>query len=122
MKLKLDENIGSRGQNLLKAAGHDVSTIVEQNLTSAPDTEVISVCQQEARCLVTLDLDFSNPLNFQPSLYSGIAVLRLPKQPNYQDLKDAVQTLANALQSNDIAGKLWIVQRGSVRIYQEGES
>jgi hypothetical protein len=119
MKFKLDENIGDRGQELFRQAGFDVATIVEQQLTSAPDTEVIAVCQRERKCLVTLDLDFSNPLTFQPSLYSGIAVLQLPRRPNYQDLLDAVQTLIRALQEMDIQGKLWIVQRGSVRIYQE---
>jgi len=82
MKFKLDENIGQRGKQLFIDAGFDVSTVVEQKLTGAPDSELIMVCQQEKRCLVTLDLDFSNPLNYQPSPYSGIAVLRLPKQLN----------------------------------------
>ncbi len=45
MKFKLDENIGYRGQSLLRQEGYDVATIVEQNLISAPDTKVISVCQ-----------------------------------------------------------------------------
>ena len=119
MKFKLDENIGYRGQDLLRRAGYDVATIVEQNLIGAPDTEVISVCQEEQRCLVTLDLDFSNPLQFKPSRYSGIAVLRLPKQPSHPDLLEAVQTLVNALKTMDITGKLWIIQKGTVRIYQE---
>jgi hypothetical protein len=119
MKFKLDENIGDRGQDLFRQAGFDVSTIVEQALMGAPDSEVIAVCQREQRCLVTLDLDFSNPLNFQPSLYSGTAVLRLPRRPNHQDFLDAVKTLIKALQEMDIRGQLWIVQRGSVRIYQE---
>jgi predicted nuclease of predicted toxin-antitoxin system len=57
MKMKLDENIGKRGQGLLKDAGHDVCTILEQNLQSAPDPIVIEVCRVEQRCLVTLDLD-----------------------------------------------------------------
>jgi predicted nuclease of predicted toxin-antitoxin system len=119
MKFKLDENIGYRGQDLLRQAGHDVSTIVEQKLISAPDTEVIAVCQQEQRCLVTLDLDFSNPLQFKPSRYSGIAVLRLPRQPSHADLLEAMQTLVNALEKMDIVGRLWIIQKGTVRIYQE---
>ena len=69
--------------------------------------------------MVTLDLDFSNPINFQPALYSGIAVLRLPKRANYQDLIEAIQTLIAALRSMDIQGNLWIIQRGNIRIYQE---
>ena len=118
MKLKLDENIGQRGKGLLVEAGHDVATVLEQNLQSAPDTTVIEVCQVEERCLVTLDLDFSNPLNFDPTQYSGIAVLRLPNQAAHQDLLDAIVTLIGALNTEDIQGKLWIVQRGQIRIYQ----
>jgi Domain of unknown function (DUF5615) len=40
MKMKLDENIGQRGKALLMEAGHDVCTILEQNLQSAPDPSI----------------------------------------------------------------------------------
>jgi predicted nuclease of predicted toxin-antitoxin system len=119
MKIKLDENIGQRGKALLVEAGHDVATVLEQNLQSAPDTEVIEVCRSEDRCLVTLDLDFSNPLRFSPSQYRGIAVLRLPNRPTNQDLIEAILTLINALKGQSISGNLWIVQRGQIRIYQQ---
>jgi predicted nuclease of predicted toxin-antitoxin system len=113
VKLKLDENLGKRGYDLLQSAGHDVMTVQQQNLTSATDVDLIQVCQTEQRCLVTLDLDFSNPLRF-----SGIAVLRLPSKPSSQDLEDAVRTLVGGLERESIQGQLWIVQRGQIRIYQ----
>jgi predicted nuclease of predicted toxin-antitoxin system len=119
MKMKLDENIGKRGQALLKEAGYDVCTILEQNLQSAPDPTVIEVCRIEQRCLVTLDLDFSNPLQYNPSEYSGIAILRLPKRPSQQDLLGAIETLINALKTEIIDRKLWIIKRGQIRIYQQ---
>lgn len=119
MKFKLDENIRQRGINQLKQAGHDVSTVLEQGLTSATDPTVIAVCQSEQRCLVTLDLDFSNPLQFNPSEYSDIAVLRLPPRANPQDLNDAIQTLIGGLEREEITGNLWIIQRGRIRIYQQ---
>jgi predicted nuclease of predicted toxin-antitoxin system len=118
MKMKLDENLGTRGKALLVEVGHDVCTILEQNLQSAPDPTVIEVCRVEQRCLVTLDLDFSNPLQYNPANYSGIAVLRLPRRPSQQDLLDVIVTLINALKTETIVGKLWIIKQGQIRIYQ----
>lgn len=44
----------------------------------AEEAALIELCRQEGRAIVTLDLDFANPLRFKPSHFSGIAVLRLP--------------------------------------------
>jgi len=51
--------------------------------------------------------------------FSGIAVLRLPSRATPGELNDAVQTLIGGLEREDITGKLWIVQRGRIRIYQQ---
>ena len=118
MRLKLDENLGKKAADVLGALGHDVQTVLEQGMSRAPDEEVIRLCQSEQRCLVTLDLDFGNPLVFDPSAYRGIAVLRLPGRPSHQDIVDACQSLAAGLENADITGKLWIVQRGRIREYQ----
>ncbi len=118
MKFKLDENLGAFAASLFRQAGHDVATVFEQNLTSASDRKLIDVCCSEDRCLVTLDLDFSNPLVFRPSAYAGIAVLRLPPKTETNDLRDAVRTLLGGLIQKEIKGRLWVVQRRTIREYQ----
>ena len=118
MKLKMDENLGRRGAELLRQAGHEVVTVAEQALSSASDRKLITLCRKEERCLVTLDLDFGNPLLFEPSQYAGIAVLRLPPRPSPHDLLDAIRTLIRAFAQGAIQGKLWVVQRGKIREYQ----
>jgi predicted nuclease of predicted toxin-antitoxin system len=118
MKIKLDENLGRRCVALLREAGHDVATVFQQQLAGADDNRVIQVCAAEQRCLLTLDLDFSNPLRFSPGDYAGIAVIRLPAKPSHEDLINAVETFIAALFSNAIDGRLWIVEKGRIRIYR----
>ena len=122
MKIKLDENIGNRGVEILSAAGHDVATVVEQTLCSASDQILLDVCSAESRCLVTLDLGFSNPILFNPSQHAGIAVLRLPKKATQIDLLTALVNLVKAFERDSIQGKLWIVERHRIRVYRPDET
>lgn len=119
MKFKVDENLGRRCRDILTEAGHDVSTVASERIHSIADTELIERCRAENRCLVTLDLGFANPLTFLPSRHSGIVVLRLPAKPSAVDLSALIRTLVDALAKEEIAGKLWIVEIGRVRVYQE---
>ena len=118
MKLKLDENLGSAARVALEAAGHDVSTVPAQGLQESLDDDLILQCKREGRALVTLDLDFANPLRFEPADYPGIAVLRLPSEPSARVLNELLQTLAGALEREQLEGRLWIIEIGRLRVYQ----
>jgi len=62
VKIKTDENIGWRAVELLRAAGHDVTTVFDQKMTGSTDEAVFAACCTEQRALVTLDRDFGEPL------------------------------------------------------------
>jgi predicted nuclease of predicted toxin-antitoxin system len=67
LRIKLDENIGRRGVELLRARGHDVMTVLDQNLRGVTDETLFDVCIAEERALITLDRDFGQILRFPPS-------------------------------------------------------
>lgn len=117
MKFKLDENLGQAAAEALRAAGHDVATVAEERLQGAPDVQVLDAAHAETRCLVTLDLEFGNPLVFDPAKYSGIVVIRLPARATHAALLGSVQTLLQAVISRSVVGKLWIVHRSQIREY-----
>ncbi len=118
MLLKLDENFGKRGENVFRSYGHDVATVFDQNLSGTEDQNLVAVCHAEKRALVTLDLDFSNPFEFPPLNYSGIAVIRLKARFTLQELEHTCAQLAHKLAEMPIDGKLWIVQRDRIRQYE----
>ena len=118
MKLKLDENLGKTPFELLKESGYNVCNVSMQNLQGADDDSLIKQVKQDERILVTLDLDFANPLRFPPHNYNGIAVLRLPSKASSKDLLNLTQTLSIALKESDISKHLWIVEKDRIRIFQ----
>lgn len=118
MKLKLDENLGGHALRFLEEARWDVSSVARQNLCGTSDRDLIEICAAEGRCLVTLDLDFSNPLQFPPDRYAGIIVLRLPKRPSGQDITDCLSALVAAISpAESLAGTLRVISKGKIREY-----
>ena len=117
MKFKLDENLDPRAAAILQTAGHDAVTVADQSLQGAEDISVFEVCQREQRCLITLDLDFSNLLDFPPETSAGIVILRHPK-PRLRSWLSLTEQLSVALRRDDPTGRLWIVEPNRIRIHQ----
>jgi predicted nuclease of predicted toxin-antitoxin system len=65
-------------QESLRALGHDVDTVLAEELTGAADVDVWEAAQAASRFLITQDLDFSDVRAFQPGSHAGILLLRLP--------------------------------------------
>ncbi len=115
MKFKVDENMPVEVAALLANAGHDAVTVPDQRLGGQPDIDVATVCRQENRAIVTLDLDFSDIRAYPPTDYGGIIVLRLARLDKNRILS-AFQRLLPVLDQEPLTGKLWIVDDTTVRM------
>ncbi len=122
MKFKLDENIGLRGLAFLEAHGHDVMTVRDQGLEGVADEELFEICSAEDRALVTLDHDFGHVLRFPPEKSAGIVVLEVGTRATLQGILDRLSDLLAVLESHSLAGALWIVEPGRVRIHLDDDA
>lgn len=118
MKFKLDENFGTRTQRLFAGAGHDVITVEAQRLCGCTDQRLFDVCSAETRCLITLDLDFADIRRFPPDGAAGVVVVRLPPNPTLPILEARVRDLLSTLGTRPLAGRIWIVEPGRIRVHQ----
>ena len=117
MKFKLDENIGRRGLELMRSAGHDVMTVREQNLQGSDDETLFAVCKDEKRVLVTLDHDFGQVLRFPPATGPGVVIIEIGPSGSNDALLTRLRDFLTVLDTQDVAGRLWIVEPSRIRIH-----
>jgi predicted nuclease of predicted toxin-antitoxin system len=120
MKFKLDECVDARLSINLKQAGYEATTVHEQGLHGIEDERLYHLCMDEGSILVTLDIHFSNVLNFDPKYTPGIVVLRGPDDL-FATTRKLLETLIEGLKSEKPEGRLWIVELERIRIHESME-
>lgn len=76
---------------LLRDAGYDATTVVNQGFGGSGDPGIASLCRNEDRVLVTLDMDFADIRTYPPDQCSGLIVVRLRKQDQPHVVPTGVQ-------------------------------
>ena len=71
MRIKLDENVTSAAQPVLIKNGHDVHTVHDEGLVGAPDSDLLAVCRNEQRMLVTFDVGSATFVRIRPGRIQG---------------------------------------------------
>jgi predicted nuclease of predicted toxin-antitoxin system len=117
-EVQAGENFGTRTQQIFRTSGHDVLTVRDQQLQGCSDQRLYEMCCAEHRCLVTLDLDFSDVLRFPPQEAHGIVVIRAPHNPTLSLLEALIRQFLKFLETMPVEKKLLIVETGRVRIHQ----
>jgi len=119
VRIKVDENIGRSGVDLLRQAGQDVMTIREQGFAGATDEIVFQACVAEGRTLITLDRDFGQVPRFPPKRTAGIVILELGGPASLRRLRDRLRDFLALAATRSVSGELWIIEPGRVRVHLE---
>jgi predicted nuclease of predicted toxin-antitoxin system len=120
VKFKVDENLPEEVIAELRAHQYDAMGVANQGLAGKDDSVIAMCVQGEARCLITLDLDFSDLRAYLPSDYHGIIVIRSKKQDKATVLA-LVKKFVPLLATESVARRLWIVEEDRIRIRGEME-
>lgn len=115
MKFKLDENVPTEAAQMLRDYGYDAVTVHDQAMVSGPDDELARVCESEGRFLLTVDLGFANLKAFPLSATWAAVVIRARIQERLHMLS-IIERFIHALESETLAGSLWIVTETEIRI------
>ena len=75
---ELDENLPRSASQVLVAAGHDVDTVVDEDLAGATDPQVVAAAAATGRLLITMDRGLGDIRSYPPGSHAEILVLRPP--------------------------------------------
>ena len=115
MRFKTDGNLPVEPAQLLREAGYDAATIVDEQMVGDTDEDVASACRSEGRVLLTLDLDFADVRMYPPAHDPGVVVFRLRRQDKVHVLS-VLKRLLPLFADEQVTGQLWIVEEGRLRI------
>ena len=102
-------------QLILSCGNHHVDTVFHQHHVGISDSELLTLCANEDRVIITLDTDFLS-MPFLPGLkFPGIIWLRSSTQGKHA-VKDLFGQFLQNYRFDNIRGKIVVVEPHQVRI------
>ena len=114
MKVKRDENLPAELIDELRAAGHEADTVRDEDLTGAPDADVLHCVQQDGRVL-TLDKGIADVRAYPPEQHAGIVLFR-PRSVGRGTTLAFVRRHLPAVLKLDLSGHLVVVSDVGLRL------
>jgi predicted nuclease of predicted toxin-antitoxin system len=115
VKLKLDENLPHDVATALERRGHDVHTVVEEQLAGRSDPVVVAAATAEGRMTLTLDRGIGDLRRYPPGSHAGIVILR-PVAQDPVSILALIERLLATHALDDLHGCLVVVEPRRIRI------
>lgn len=115
MRLKLAENLPHDLADELTLRGHDVDTVLDEQLGGRKDPVVVEAATDDDRLIVTLDRGVGDIRNLPPGRHAGVVVLR-PVTQDPVSIRELVDRLLDAQELDELRGCVAIVEPHRVRV------
>jgi predicted nuclease of predicted toxin-antitoxin system len=119
VRTKLDENIPVSAGELLRSAGHDVDSVVDEGLAGATDSNVLAEATARDRLVITLDRGFADARVHPPGSHAGIIVLRVEDQSPPAIVRE-IEELLTAVELDNVSGCVSVFRAGAIRLRLPG--
>ena len=113
MKFLADEGIEGLIVEHLRAAGYDVTYIMEFD-RGIEDAQILAIAQKEERILLARDKDFGELVYLLGKLHSGIILNRLAGLPTLRKAEIVLAVIQEY--ADELIGSFTVIQPGKVRI------
>ena len=115
MRLKLDENLPHELAAALRGEGHDVHTVVDEQLAGESDPVIVAAATGEGRLLLTLDRGIGDLRRYPPGSHAPILVLR-PTAQDPDSILTLIQRLVNTHSLEELRSCVVVVEPLKARI------
>lgn len=115
MRLKLDENLPHDLADEFVRRGHDVDTVLDEELGGRKDPVIVQAATDDDRMVVTLDRGVGDIRSFPPGSHAGVVVLR-PLSQDPASILELVDRLLGAHELEEFRRCVAIVEPQRVRI------
>jgi predicted nuclease of predicted toxin-antitoxin system len=118
MTLLVDQCVPRKFLKLLIVWGYTASLVQDHISHNSDDSSVLALAQNLDAVLVTIDMDFSNILNYPPQNYQGIIVIRYQAEDE-EEVSKALKEVLETHYRDSLRKTLIIITRDRYRVRRE---
>ena len=118
MKFLVDVNIPPKVTAYIESLGHDVKSLVQEQLSNIPDERVMELALNEERTIITFDKHFGNILRYPPQNTAGIILLRI-HPPLIEKIISAFDRFFKRYGETSLKGRLIVLSDKEYRMRME---
>jgi predicted nuclease of predicted toxin-antitoxin system len=115
VKLKLDENLPRDLAGELALRGHDVDTVLDEQLGGHKDPIVVQAATENDRMVIMLDRGVGDIRTFPPGSHAGVVVLR-PASQDPASILTLIERLLGIHELEEFSRCVVIVEPQRVRL------